>query len=259
MDRAPSVARKAGWLRWSVRRRALRVLAPRKMSFAVHRETLGQALPMPRISSVPLASVSTLSIGQTGTTLMPIRRELRSLYPPDWPALSDKIRFERAGGRCQSCGRPHKTIIRCLPDGRWFDPDAATWRDGRGRPSPWPDLIDATRMRTTRVVLAAAHLDGNPANNRLRNLRSLCQRCHVRHDIAHHTRQRWITYRRRYAIGDLFLGLYDMILLREWLRGRARGNEPGLVALLSMRRKSTPRSRPLPAMQRYAKRLSLQQ
>jgi hypothetical protein len=45
-------------------------------------------------------------------------------------------------------------------------------------------------------------------NNRLRNLRSLCQRCHVLHDVPHHTRQRWLTYRRRWAAGDLFLGPY---------------------------------------------------
>jgi hypothetical protein len=29
----------------------------------------------------------------------------------------------------------------------------------------------------TRVVLAAAHLDSDPTNNRLKNLRALCQRC----------------------------------------------------------------------------------
>ena len=70
------------------------------------------------------------------------------------------------------------------------------------------DLVDATRLRVTRVVLAAAHLDSDPTNNRLANLRSLCQRCHMLHDRPHHLAQRWITYRRRYALGDLFLGLY---------------------------------------------------
>ncbi len=139
---------------------------------------------------------------------MPIRAELRSLYPPDWPELSRRVRFERAAGRCQDCGRPHLQWLRCLSDGRWFDEAGRTWRDRRGRPARWPDLIEISRQRVTRVVLAAAHLDGNPANNRLRNLRSLCQRCHVLHDIGHHTRQRWITYRRRWAVGDLFLGLY---------------------------------------------------
>ena len=98
---------------------------------------------------------------------MPIRREFRSLYPPHWRELSRLVRFDRAGGRCQHCGRPHLAQLRCLPDGRWFDEAARTWCDRRGKPCRWPDLIEAARLRTTRFVLAAAHLDGNPANNRL--------------------------------------------------------------------------------------------
>jgi hypothetical protein len=140
---------------------------------------------------------------------MPIRPDLRSLYPPHWHELSRHVRFERAEGRCQGCGRPHMTRLHCLPDGRWFDDEARTWRDQRGRPARWPNLLEATRRRSTRVVLAAAHLDNNPSNNRLVNLKSLCQRCHMLHDRPHHLAQRWITYRRRYALGDLFLGLYN--------------------------------------------------
>ena len=90
---------------------------------------------------------------------MPIRRELRPLYPAHWRELSRRVRFERAGGACEGCGRPHGRTIRCLPDGRWFDPDRRTWRDRRGRPARWPDLEEMTRQYTSRVVLAAAHLD----------------------------------------------------------------------------------------------------
>jgi hypothetical protein len=143
---------------------------------------------------------------------MPIRPELRPLYPPHWRELSSHVRFERAGGRCQRCGRPHLALLRCLPDGRWFDEQAATWRDRRGRPARWPDLVEATRFRMTRVVLAAAHLDSDPTNNRLKNLRALCQRCHMLHDRPHHLVQRWITYRRRLAFGDLFLGPYPALI-----------------------------------------------
>ena len=53
-----------------------------------------------------------------------------------------------------------------------------------------------------------AHLDHEPANNRMRNLRGLCQRCHLLHDRTHHAMQRWMTYRARYALEDLFLGEY---------------------------------------------------
>ena len=112
-------------------------------------------------------------------------------------------------GRCQRCGRPHKVQLRCLPDGRWYDEHARTWRDGRNRPAHWPDLLEVTHGRTTRVVLAAAPLNHDPTDNRLRNLQALCQRCHLLHDRVHHRVQRWITYRRRWAIGDLFLGPYS--------------------------------------------------
>ena len=39
------------------------------------------------------------------------------------------------------------------------------------RPARWPDLEEAIRLRETRVVLAAAHLDHDPRHNRLRNLK----------------------------------------------------------------------------------------
>jgi hypothetical protein len=139
---------------------------------------------------------------------MPIRRELRPFYPPNWKELSHRVRFERAGGHCEACGRPHAQLIRCLPDGRWFDPVQHTWRNGRGRLAGWPDLLALIPGRTTRIVLAAAHLDHDPTNNRLRNLKSLCQRCHMIHDAPYHRAQRWMSYRRRYAAGDLFLGFY---------------------------------------------------
>jgi hypothetical protein len=64
----------------------------------------------------------------------------------------------------------------------------------------------------TGVVLAAAHLDCDPTNNRMRNLRALCQRWHMLHDRRNHLAQRWITYRRRVAVGDLFLGLYPTLI-----------------------------------------------
>ena len=60
--------------------------------------------------------------------------------------------------------------VRCLPDGRWFDAARRTWRNGRGRPARWPDLVETAQIRHTRVVLAAAHLDHDPRNNRLRNI-----------------------------------------------------------------------------------------
>jgi len=141
---------------------------------------------------------------------MPIRPEMRELYPRNWPQISRRVRFERADGMCQGCGRPHGMTVRCLPDGRWFDTSCQTWRNRHGRPTRWPDLVEIALIRHTRVILAAAHLDHDPRNNRLRNLRSLCQRCHMIHDRPHHLAQRRITYLLRRALGDLFLGPYSV-------------------------------------------------
>jgi hypothetical protein len=186
--------------------------------FANMRKTLTAPDPSDRVCALspPLALAVPTFIAypakQWHRVDMPIRREFQSLYPPDWSALSRRVRFERAGGRCQGCRRPHLAQVRCLPDGRWFDETARTWRGGRGRPARWPDLIEAGTVRLTRVVLAAAHLDNDPTNNRLANLRGLCQRCHMLHDRPFHLAQRWLTYRRRWAMGDLFFGRYGLTL-----------------------------------------------
>jgi hypothetical protein len=51
-----------------------------------------------------------------------------------------------------------------------------------------------------------------PQSSGAKNLRALCQRCHMLHDRPHHLAQRWITYRRRLAAGDLFLGPYPVLI-----------------------------------------------
>ena len=80
---------------------------------------------------------------------MPIRPELLALYPPDWPEISHRIRFERAGSCCEWCGAANY----------WFHPITGSF-----------------------VILTVAHLDHNPANNADDNLAALCQACHNRYD-----------------------------------------------------------------------------
>lgn len=148
---------------------------------------------------------------------MPIAPEHRWFYPIDWRELSHLIRFRRAKGRCEHCQRPHGRDVIHLGEGTWWDEDGVTWRNGRGRrvrvlPAP-ADLsriqfvfagMDPPRPRMTRVVLAAAHLNHDPGDNRPRNLAALCQRCHMIHDAAEHRRRRWLNGFRRRAIRDLF-------------------------------------------------------
>ena len=145
---------------------------------------------------------------------MPIRAQYRWLYPIDWAQISVAIRFGRAKGRCEQCGRPHGRRVIHLGDGRWWDEEASAWRNGRGRmltrlAAP---VAGETALLTTQVFLAAAHLDHDPGNNRLRNLRAFCQRCHLLHDREEHRRRRRLTLRKRNALGDLFSGPYP----RAW-------------------------------------------
>jgi hypothetical protein len=44
---------------------------------------------------------------------------------------------------------PASGLLRCLPDGRWFDEAARTLRNRRGKPCRWPDLIEAMGLHTT--------------------------------------------------------------------------------------------------------------
>lgn len=96
---------------------------------------------------------------------MPIRPEMRALYPSDWKELSAWVRFERAGGRCEcsgECGEDH--------DGRC--------KAEHGEPHPISGSV---------VVLTTMHLDHDPRNNDREpladsNLMAGCQRCHNRYD-----------------------------------------------------------------------------
>jgi hypothetical protein len=115
---------------------------------------------------------------------MALSRDARRRYPTDWPAISHRIRFVRAAGRCEcdgECGTGHDS--RCLAV--------------HGAPSP---LTGAT------VVLTTAHLDHTPENCDDGNLVAMCQRCHLAYDRFHHaeTRAQNRARERAWAAGVLF-------------------------------------------------------
>jgi len=93
----------------------------------------------------------------------------RSCYPDDWDDISDRIRFGRAGGRCEcegQCGHVH-------PDGRC--------RAEHG------ELHPATGSE---VVLTVAHWpDDDPQNTDPENLHAMCQRCHLSVDAGKHAQK----------------------------------------------------------------------
>lgn len=80
-----------------------------------------------------------------------------SLYHPKWSLISKLIRFRRAGNKCEICNAENY------------------------KPHP---------VTASKVILTVAHMDHNKNNNRFWNLKALCQRCHLGHDIKQHVSNR---------------------------------------------------------------------
>jgi len=57
----------------------------------------------------------------------------------------------------------------------------------------------------SKVILTTAHMDHNRENNLFYNLKALCQRCHLMHDINHHVNNR--KYGRNWKESQIFLKL----------------------------------------------------
>ena len=100
--------------------------------------------------------------------MSPIRKEMRDKYPRNWPAISRRIRFDRAEGRCECLGECglHRT-----------NPGPRRCAEVHGQPAIWAKGT---------VVLTVAHLDHDPTNCADNNLKAMCQRCHLRYDVEHH-------------------------------------------------------------------------
>lgn len=103
-------------------------------------------------------------------------------YPKDWKAISHRIRFERADGRCEQCGVQHGAVGARDRHGVWHDEDAIhSMKSDTGY-----DLFGDEFPEMIKIVLTTAHLDHNPMNNEDSNLRALCQLHHLRLDAVVH-------------------------------------------------------------------------
>lgn len=101
---------------------------------------------------------------------MPIKPENRSRYPKDWKKISKSVR-DLAGNRC--VGSP------AYPD----------CRAENGKPHP---------VTGSTVVLTVGHLDHQPENCALDNLRAWCQRCHLTYDAKNHAANARDTRRKKH-------------------------------------------------------------
>jgi hypothetical protein len=117
--------------------------------------------------------------------MSPIRPENRARYPSNWKAISERIRFERAKGRCECIGE-----CGDLDRHRWLDDEVRRCPAIHGKPAP---------LGGKRVILTVAHLDHVPENCADDNLRAMCQRCHLRYDAQLHQDNARLTRERKRA------------------------------------------------------------
>lgn len=89
---------------------------------------------------------------------MPIKPENRHRYSKNWREIRAAV-LRRANNRCE--GSPLYPNCRA----RNYEPHPET---------------------RSVVILTIAHMDHTPENNDFTNLRALCQRCHLAHDLKLH-------------------------------------------------------------------------
>lgn len=154
---------------------------------------------------------------------MPIRAEMRALYPRNWPTISKEAR-ERARWRCEQCGVNNYSVGYRDKGGRFCPLAGSGPCDCAGQGQQWPSLEpityleaqefarasnteadgrDADGNRWFVIVLTVAHLDHDPRNCDPSNLKALCQKCHLDYDQQHHQQNAAATRRKGKAV-DMF-------------------------------------------------------
>ena len=133
---------------------------------------------------------------------MPIRPDLRQHYGSVWQSVRARV-LERAGGKfdkkgkylggakCEQCQVPDQQRAERGPGGLWKSllvGERSLWRDARGELT---DILPCyPRVRIVRIVLTVAHLNHVAGDDRDKNLKALCQWCHLNYDAEHHKESR---------------------------------------------------------------------
>ena len=97
------------------------------------------------------------------------------------------------GEDCEGCGVANHAVGARDKRGDWHDQadiDHMNSDVGYAMFGEYPKII--------RIVCTTAHLNHNPGNNDLANLKLLCQRCHLAHDKEQHVAAAAVTRRRKY-------------------------------------------------------------
>jgi hypothetical protein len=133
---------------------------------------------------------------------MPIRKELRHFYGPEWRNVTRPRILERAGNKCEICGVPnHVQATRAMG---WWTIVPWEWWFRKWVPDQYPEIVwHATNghsrqgdnfpreiCRQVYIVLTVAHLNHISGDDRDENLKAMCQWCHLEYDRQHHRESR---------------------------------------------------------------------
>ena len=103
-------------------------------------------------------------------------------YHPDWKTKIRPDILERDNNCCKFCGVENARLIHRHGN---KSEDWSYWPEGM-ESEAWS--VDG--LKSTKIILTIAHLDHDKTNNDYSNLAALCQRCHLKHDIKHHSANR---------------------------------------------------------------------
>jgi hypothetical protein len=126
---------------------------------------------------------------------VPIRPENLHRYPPDWQDVRQQV-LTRANHRCE--GSPAFPYCH-VPNGAWRNNETGDTTERAAIASEWK----AEGWTVVQIVLTIGHLDHQPENCSLTNLRAWCQRCHLTYDAKHHAATAYRT-RRAGKAKDMF-------------------------------------------------------
>lgn len=109
-------------------------------------------------------------------------------YPKNWKQLRQRV-LKRANHCCEHCGVPnYATIIRSSVDPEQYLllRDDGIYYTMEGLPVRMSEMPDEYAGKDIRIVLTTAHLNHDIDDNRMENLKALCQLHHLRLDKDYH-------------------------------------------------------------------------
>lgn len=127
---------------------------------------------------------------------MPISKENKLKYPKNWKQISLNVRA-LAHNKCEFCGLKNGLVGLRDKEGKFYTVDFIEDQLNQKGIDLYESILShhinkngELKKGFTKIVLTVAHLDHNPENNNLENLKALCQKCHLNYDKEQHLKTR---------------------------------------------------------------------